>query len=30
LYLFPFLAVGLLWAIALVRKIKRRTGDNRE
>jgi len=28
LYLFPFLAVGLLWAIALVRKIKRRPGDN--
>jgi hypothetical protein len=27
-YLFPFLAVGLLWAIALIRKIKRRTGDN--
>ena len=24
LYLFPFLAIGLLWAIALVRKIKRR------
>ena len=27
LYLSPFLAIGLLWAIALVRKIKRRTGD---
>jgi hypothetical protein len=28
LYLFPFLAVGLLWALALIRKIKRRTGAN--
>jgi hypothetical protein len=27
LYLFPFLAVGVLWAIAMFRKIKRRTGD---
>jgi hypothetical protein len=27
LYLFPFLAVGALWAIAMIRKIKRRTGD---
>lgn len=25
-YLIPFLALGLLWTIALVRKIKRRTG----
>jgi len=24
LYLFPFLAVGLLWAIAMIRRIKRR------
>jgi hypothetical protein len=30
LYLFPFLAVGLLWAIALVRKIKRRPGADRD
>ncbi len=28
LYLFPFLAVGILWVIAMVHKIKRRTGDN--
>ena len=28
LYLLPFLAVGLLWVIAMVHKIKRRTGDN--
>ena len=28
LYLLPFLAVGLLWATAMIRKIKRRTGDN--
>jgi hypothetical protein len=27
LYLFPFLAVGVLWAIAMIRKIKRRTGE---
>ena len=27
LYLFPFLAVGVLWAVALIRKIKRRTGE---
>jgi len=27
LYLLPFLAVGLLWGIALVRRIKSRTGD---
>ncbi|HSE18208.1 MAG TPA: hypothetical protein VLB46_14220 [Pyrinomonadaceae bacterium] len=27
LYLLPFLAVGVLWAIAMIRKIKRRTGD---
>jgi hypothetical protein len=26
-YLVPFLAVGVLWAIAMMRKIKRRTGD---
>jgi hypothetical protein len=26
-YLFPFLAVGVLWTIAMIRKIKRRTGD---
>lgn len=26
-YLLPFLAIGLLWTIALIRKIKRRTGD---
>jgi len=25
LYLFPFLAIGLLWAIALIRKIRRRS-----
>jgi len=25
-YLLPFLAVGVLWAIAMMRKIKRRTG----
>ena len=24
LYLFPFLAIGVLWAIALIRKIRRR------
>jgi uncharacterized protein (DUF1501 family) len=28
LYLLPFLAVGVLWTIAMIRKIKRRTGDN--
>jgi hypothetical protein len=28
LYLTPFLVVGLLWAIAMVRKVKRKTGDN--
>ena len=27
LYLFPFLAIGILWSIALIRKIRRRTGD---
>jgi len=27
IYLLPFLAIGLLWAIAMVRKIKRRSGD---
>ena len=26
-YLFPFLAIGVLWTIAMIRKIKRRTGD---
>ncbi|HSL53542.1 MAG TPA: hypothetical protein VK868_04065 [Pyrinomonadaceae bacterium] len=26
-YLLPFLAVGALWAVAMFRKIKRRTGD---
>ena len=26
-YLLPFLAVGVLWAVAMFRKIKRRTGD---
>jgi hypothetical protein len=26
-YLMPFLAIGVLWAIAMVRRIKRRTGD---
>ena len=25
-YLVPFLAIGLLWAIAMIRKLKRRTG----
>jgi hypothetical protein len=28
LYLLPFLAVGILWAIAMVRKQKRQTGAN--
>jgi len=27
LYLFPFLAIGVLWAIAMIRRVKRRTGD---
>ena len=27
IYLAPFLAVGVLWAVAMIRKIKRRTGD---
>jgi len=27
LYLFPFLAIGVLWVIAMIRKVKRRTGD---
>jgi len=27
-YLLPFLAVGVLWAVAMIRKIKRQTGDN--
>ena len=26
-YLLPFLAVGVLWAIAMIRKTRRRTGD---
>ena len=26
-YLLPFLAVGVLWAIAIIRKIKQRTGE---
>lgn len=28
IYLVPFLAVGLLWAVAIIRKVKQRTGDN--
>lgn len=28
LYMFPFVAVGVLWVIAMVHKIRRRTGDN--
>jgi hypothetical protein len=27
IYLLPFLAVGLLWAIAMIRKIRRRSGE---
>ena len=27
IYLAPFLAVGLLWAVAIIRKVKQRTGD---
>lgn len=27
-YLLPFLGVGVLWAIVMVRKLRRRTGDN--
>jgi hypothetical protein len=27
IYLVPFLAVGLLWAVAIIRKVKQRTGD---
>lgn len=27
IYLLPFLAIGLLWAIAMIRKIRRRTGE---
>lgn len=27
LYLFPFVAIGVLWTIALVRKLRRRPGD---
>ena len=26
-YLLPFLAVGVLWAVAMIKKTKRRTGD---
>jgi hypothetical protein len=26
-YLLPFLAVGVLWAVAMIRKTRRRTGD---
>ena len=26
-YLMPFLAIGVVWAIAIVRKLKQRTGD---
>lgn len=28
IYLLPFLGIGVLWAIAMVRKLRRRTGDN--
>jgi hypothetical protein len=27
IYLLPFLAVGLLWAMVMIRKVKQRTGD---
>lgn len=27
IYLLPFLVVGLLWAVAVIRKVKHRTGD---
>ena len=27
IYLVPFLAVGLLWAMVMIRKVKQRTGD---
>src|SRR6476619_6617508 len=27
IYLFPFLAVGLLWAVVMIRKVRQRTGD---
>ncbi len=27
IYLLPFLAVGLLWALAMIRKVRQRTGD---
>ena len=27
IYLLPFLAVGLLWAVVMIRKVKQRTGD---
>jgi hypothetical protein len=26
-YLMPFLAIGVLWAIAMVRRVRRQTGD---
>jgi len=28
LYLFPFVAVGILWSVALIRKFRRRPGDH--
>jgi hypothetical protein len=27
IYLLPFLAVGLLWAVVMIRKVRQRTGD---
>ncbi len=27
IYLLPFLAIGLLWAVAMIRKVRQRTGD---
>jgi hypothetical protein len=27
-YLLPFVAIGVLWAVAMLRRIKRRTGAN--
>ena len=27
IYLIPFLAVGLLWAVVMIRKVRQRTGD---
>ena len=29
-YLLPFLAIGVLWAVAMIRKTKRRTGDKHD